>query len=167
MDHVLEAVVVVGEGEMVEVKERGAVGENGRLEVIEVVGAAILRPDGTCLVAQRSEAMASPLKWEFPGGKVEPMESAPEALRREIAEELGLEIEPVGRLGVGEAGAGSRLIRLEVWEARLLGGQLVLADHRQARWVEPSELGALDWAEADVPVLGAVRRAMEAARRSG
>ena len=134
-----------------------------RLEVIRVVGAAILRDDGACLVAQRSEEMAAPLKWEFAGGKIEPGESPVAALRREIAEELGLEIEPLVSLGVGEARNGRQLIQLDVWEARLIGGELTLAEHRQARWVGPEELEGLDWAAADVPVLGVVRRAMEAA----
>ena len=53
---------------------------------------AIIEKNGLILVAQRSEAMAMPLKWEFPGGKVEPDESAATCLQREIREELGVEI---------------------------------------------------------------------------
>jgi 8-oxo-dGTP diphosphatase len=60
------------------------------------VVAAIIVRDSRLLICQRRRDKAFPLKWEFPGGKVEPDESLPEALRREILEELDVGIE-VGR----------------------------------------------------------------------
>ena len=60
-------------------------------KALEVVGAAIVR-DGRCLVTRRGPAMSAPLKWEFPGGKVEPGESHHQALVREIKEELDVEV---------------------------------------------------------------------------
>ena len=61
------------------------------------VTCAIIEKDGKVLSTQRSETMAMPLRWEFPGGKVEPNESMQTALTREIREELGAEIEvPLG-----------------------------------------------------------------------
>ena len=60
--------------------------------VTEVAAAVILRPDGSFLLAQRPAGKPYPGYWEFPGGKVEPGESAIEALKREIREELDVEI---------------------------------------------------------------------------
>src|ERR1035438_9822428 len=57
--------------------------------MIEVV-AAILESEGRVLIGRRQPAQAHPLKWEFPGGKVEPGESPPQALTRELEEELGI-----------------------------------------------------------------------------
>ena len=57
--------------------------------MIEVV-AAILEREGRVLIGRRQPAQAHPLKWEFPGGKVEPGESPPQALTRELEEELGI-----------------------------------------------------------------------------
>jgi mutator protein MutT len=125
------------------------------MKVVRVVGAAI-REQGKCLVAQRGPAMTHPGKWEFPGGKVEAGESQAEALTREITEELGLLIEVGARLGIGRAVIGGKLIELDVYAARTLGGCLSLAEHAQIAWASADELRDFDWAEADLPVLPAV-----------
>jgi 8-oxo-dGTP diphosphatase len=59
---------------------------------IGVAVAILLRNDGRILIGQRPEGKSYPLKWEFPGGKIEPGESAAAALGRELAEELGIEL---------------------------------------------------------------------------
>jgi len=66
-----------------------------RLEVV----AAVVWNEGRLLFTQRPPGGALGLQWEFPGGKVEPGESPAAALRREIAEELGVAAEPLGELG--------------------------------------------------------------------
>ena len=129
--------------------------------VVRVVGAAILRGH-TCLAAQRSAAMAEPLKWEFPGGKVEPGEDPRQALAREIREELDLTIEVGERLGHGSHLEAGRRIELEVFAATVAGGQLRLAEHLQAGWFRASEIDGLDWAAADRPLLPALRRLLRA-----
>ncbi|MEL7367645.1 MAG: (deoxy)nucleoside triphosphate pyrophosphohydrolase [Myxococcota bacterium] len=124
---------------------------------IAVVGAAILRP-GACLVCRRGPGMRLAGKWEFPGGKVEPGETPADALRREILEELGLRIEVKAWLGRGFAPLlDGRVVRLEVFEGRWTAGSLKLAEHDAARWVGPARLSSLDWAEADIPIVPAVR----------
>ncbi|HET9958216.1 MAG TPA: (deoxy)nucleoside triphosphate pyrophosphohydrolase [Polyangiaceae bacterium] len=117
---------------------------------IHVVGAAIFQ-SGRCLVARRGPSMTLPDKWEFPGGKVEPGESAATALAREVAEELGLEIAVKRRLATGTAPVGSRLISLEVFAATIISGTLVLREHSQVIWATVEDLAHLDWAAADIP----------------
>jgi len=123
---------------------------------VHVVGAAIVHAN-RCLIAQRSHTMALPLKWEFPGGKLEPNETPQAALVREIREELGVTISVGSLLGNGSAQAGSKPIALDVYAATLVTGTPVAREHAQLRWVTANELLAFDWAEADVPIIGPVR----------
>ena len=127
-----------------------------RDRVIRVVGAAIVQ-DGRCLAVRRGPRMSLPGKWEFPGGKVEAGETPEAALGREITEELGLTIEVGEHLGQGRAGAPTE-IQLDVFRARRTSGELELREHSDHRWLDADQLGDLDWAEADIPVLGAVRK---------
>ena len=125
--------------------------------LIHVVGAAILR-DGRCLAARRAAHVRNPSKWEFPGGKVEAGEDPRAALEREIEEELGWRIRAGELLGRGQAAdPHGRRIVLDVYLAELAAGQPLepsrLVDHDEVRWIALDETGALDWAEADLPLL--------------
>src|SRR5687768_3267985 len=102
------------------VRVRWLQGTNPAVTTIHVVGAAIIR-DHRCLITQRSPTMPLPLKWEFPGGKVEPNEAPEAALAREIHEELGLTIQVGPFLARGTAPASNnRLISLDVYAAHIL-----------------------------------------------
>jgi 8-oxo-dGTP diphosphatase len=124
-------------------------------DALHVVGAAIL--DGPrCLAVQRSATMKTPLKWEFPGGKVESGEAPRAALEREIREELGLVIQIERWLARGVHPTTHRSLVLDVYLARAVAGRLELREHRRARWLTAVELGELDWAAPDVPVVAAL-----------
>jgi 8-oxo-dGTP diphosphatase len=97
-------------------------------------------------------------KWEFPGGKVERDESPLEALRREVAEELGLEIAVGALVGRGTALHAGRRIVLDVYEARVAAGELRLVEHEEHGWFDAREIFALDWPEADLPILPELAR---------
>jgi|SRR5690606_4111920 len=117
------------------------------------VTCAILEHDNKILICQRSKRMKLPLKWEFPGGKVEIGESKEDCLKREIREELGLAIEVGSALTVVEHHYPEFSLRLYPFACKWTGGSLTIAEHVQAIWVDKSELQDYDWAEADVPIV--------------
>lgn len=122
-----------------------------------VVGAAIIH-DGRCLLAQRSETMPLPGKWEFPGGKVEEREDPKDALAREIEEELGITVRIGAFLGRGSSQKGNRTIILDVYAAEWLSGEAVPQEHAALVWAQADQLPEFDWAEADIPIIPAVQR---------
>jgi 8-oxo-dGTP diphosphatase len=93
---------------------------------------------------------------EFPGGKVEPGESPSTALAREIAEELGLEIQVGQFLANSTAAVGTRVVSLDVYAAIITAGSIALREHAQIVWANASDLPNYDWADADVPCLAPV-----------
>ncbi|WEG08803.1 (deoxy)nucleoside triphosphate pyrophosphohydrolase [Microbacterium horticulturae] len=120
--------------------------------VLEVVGAAIVDGDRV-LAAQRGPGRSQAGLWEFPGGKIEPGESPEEALVREIREELGVDVTvgtPVGRV---EHDYGSRHIALAVYFCGIVEGRLTPTEHSELRWMPRTDLGTLQWAPADVPIV--------------
>jgi 8-oxo-dGTP diphosphatase len=122
-----------------------------------VVGAAILA-EGRLLAARRVLPASMAGGWEFPGGKVNPGESVEDACVREVREELGCEIEVVGRVP-GEQPLNPGFV-LHLLQARLVDGEPVPTEHDALRWLGPEELDGLRWLDADRPFLEAVRERM-------
>lgn len=111
---------------------------------------------GRYLVARRNPGGSQGGKWEFPGGKQEPGESAPEALVREFAEELSAGV-TVGRLlFVGGFSNGDKRYRLEAWETELQSRDFTLTEHQEVRWVTLDQLAALDLSDSDRQVAEAL-----------
>jgi 8-oxo-dGTP diphosphatase len=121
--------------------------------MIDVTCALIKGHDGDILVTQRSSTMRLPLKWEFPGGKVEPGESEEECVVREIAEELGIQVQVLKRLMPHIHDDGQSVIRLIPFECVIIGGEICLTEHASYLWLRPEQLEILDWAAADLPIL--------------
>ncbi|ASS75962.1 8-oxo-dGTP diphosphatase MutT [Tumebacillus algifaecis] len=118
-----------------------------------VVTAAVIEQDGKVLVAQRKPDRHMGLKWEFPGGKLEWGEEPRAGLKREIAEELGIEISVADVLDVVSHTYEDRHIVLIGYRCRYLHGELRLLDVQDVRWVLPSELRSLEMAPADWPLV--------------
>lgn len=105
------------------------------------------------MVTRRGKDMTQPLKWEFPGGKVKPEETPQDALVREIAEELGVEIEVGSALTSVVHHYKDISIELFPFLTKLKKGTVNLTEHIAYCWASPEELKELDWASADVPVV--------------
>ncbi|MCA6422423.1 MAG: (deoxy)nucleoside triphosphate pyrophosphohydrolase [Flavobacterium sp.] len=117
------------------------------------VTCAIIIIDNKILVTQRSEKMKLPLKWEFPGGKLQENESEIECIKREIKEELNIEIDVINRLSNSIYDYGTFKINLIPFIANYLLGEIRLTEHKEYRILEKSELSLLDWAQADIPIV--------------
>ena len=122
------------------------------MKMLHVVCAIIYYNDNI-LIAQRSEKMALPLKWEFPGGKVEKEENKKASLKCEIMEELAMEIE------VGEAlepviyHYENFSITLYPYVCATSSKEFIKLEHQEIRWEKIENLKKYDWAAADVPVV--------------
>ncbi|MBB6730689.1 (deoxy)nucleoside triphosphate pyrophosphohydrolase [Cohnella zeiphila] len=119
--------------------------------MIEVAAAIIENDQGKILIARRGPGKPQARLWEFPGGKLEAGESAADCLRRELAEEMAIEIEPTEWFGVNEHDYGTFRIRLIAYRAAFAGGEVRLSDHDEYRWAAKRELDQYEWAPADVP----------------
>lgn len=121
-----------------------------------VVAAALVDRDGRVLVQQRPPGTSMAGLWEFPGGKLEPGETPEAALIRELAEELGIEVDHscLAPACFASEPLGERHLLLLVYALRKWKG-LPEARHATAlRWVRPVELYALDMPPADRPLIG-------------
>ncbi len=115
--------------------------------VNQIVVAGAIIAGRKVLVAQRVRPPELAGRWELPGGKVAAGESEPEALARELAEELGVEVEVGERLGDDvELNAA---MTLRAYEATLLSGEPQPHDHAALRWVSAAQLQDVDWVPAD------------------
>jgi 8-oxo-dGTP diphosphatase len=122
------------------------------------VACALIERDGLVLAAQRSATMNLPLKWEFPGGKREAGESAEECLKRELVEELGVNIAVGKALPLHTHSYDTFTVTLYPFICTLESDTITLHEHAAITWLPPGELHTLDWAEADWPVLEAYVR---------
>lgn len=122
------------------------------MNVIRVTCGIILK-DGKVLAARRSGKMKLPLKWEFPGGKLQEGETEAECLKREIKEELNIEISIEYKLNPVRHDYPDVQIELIPFVANYISGTLFLHEHEQAGWYSRDELLGLDWAPADIPIL--------------
>jgi 8-oxo-dGTP diphosphatase len=117
------------------------------------VTCAIILIDNKILVTQRSEKMKLPLKWEFPGGKLEKDESELECIKREIKEEINIKIDIIKKLSNSIYDYGSIKINLIPFIANYISGEIKLSEHKDYRLLDKYELMSLDWAEADLPIV--------------
>jgi len=114
------------------------------------VVAALILKDDRILVCQRTRHQTMPLKWEFPGGKIEEGEQPPEALHRELDEELGIDAtigEEVSRIRHKYKTGNS--VELYFHAVREYRGEIENRIFRDIRWARRSELPSFDFLEAD------------------
>lgn len=141
----------------------GQRGPEQQAETVWVVAAAVvddLQRPRRLLAARRTEPPPLAGGWELPGGKIDPGESPVDALHREIAEELGVQVE-LGPEVAGVDGAPgwplSAPYRMRVWLARVVSGEPApIEDHDAVVWLEPGRWLELDWLPSNLAVLRAL-----------
>lgn len=118
----------------------------------EVVAAIIIH-QGKVLCMQKGQTRYAYTcyKWEFPGGKIEAGESHQEALRREIQEELDMEICVGEHVITINHTYPDFAITMHCYFCSVHAPKLTLHEHQDFRWLDFSELNSLDWAAADIP----------------
>jgi 8-oxo-dGTP diphosphatase len=122
------------------------------------VACAIIEQGGRVLAAQRSPSMSMPLKWEFPGGKIEAGETPEECLKRELAEELGVGVAIRRAMQPSTHDYPTFTITLYPFVCTIVSGEIALKDHQAVAWVPPEEMITLDWPGADIQVIEAYCR---------
>jgi 8-oxo-dGTP diphosphatase len=118
-----------------------------------VVAGLILR-EGRILVCQRTKHQTMPLKWEFPGGKIEEGEQPRDALRRELEEELGIHAtigDEVARIRHEYPNGGA--VELRFFAVPSYEGELENRIFRDMQWAERAQLPAFDFLEADLTLV--------------
>lgn len=123
---------------------------------IHVVAAALVDEAGRVLVNRRPEGKPMAGRWEFPGGKLDPDEAREAGLRRELAEELGIELGPARPLIRLRHDYPEHSVLLDVWLSGSWTGTPSGLDGQELRWIRPEELGSLDLLPADGPIIKAL-----------
>ncbi|WP_062768944.1 (deoxy)nucleoside triphosphate pyrophosphohydrolase [Sphingopyxis terrae] len=131
-------------------------GGNTASDSLVVVAAALVDRDGRLLVQQRPEGTSMAGLWEFPGGKREVGETPEQALVRELAEELAIDVDHscLAPACFASDMLGDRHLLLLLYVCRKWRGAPVAQHATALRWVRPVELYALDMPPADKPLIG-------------
>ena len=118
------------------------------------VVAALIEKDGKLLVCQRTRHQTMPLKWEFPGGKIEEGEQPRDALRRELEEELGIIAnigDEIARIRHEYPNGG--MVELRFYVVHRFQGEVENRIFREIKWAAPKELPEYDFLEADLTLV--------------
>jgi 8-oxo-dGTP diphosphatase len=122
------------------------------------VTAAIIERDGKILLAKRKKDDPLKGKWEFPGGKIEGSESPEDCLRRELHEELGIDVK-VGEFFCSSTFAYEHIaVDLLVYRIASFTGDAKAYDHAELAWVALSDLKNYDLPEADKPIIDKLQK---------
>lgn len=121
------------------------------MKKIEVVAAVILKA-GEYFATQRGYGEFEGL-WEFPGGKIEPGENCDEALKREIQEELGVNIAVDEFLCTTDYDYPSFHLTMHCYLCSIESGSIELREHKSARWLTAETLDSVEWLPADRAVV--------------
>jgi len=118
------------------------------------VVAALILKDGKLLVCQRTRHQTMPLKWEFPGGKIEEGEQPRDALRRELDEELGIVAivgDELARIQHEYPNGG--MVELRFYIVKNYQGEIENRIFRDVQWAKPEDLRRFDFLEADLTLV--------------
>lgn len=125
--------------------------------MINVV-AAIIEKENKILITKRNLKKSQGGLWEFPGGKIEEGETKQEALKREIKEELDLDIEVYEQVTEKVHHYPDKDINLISFKCKIISGELKLIEHEEYKWVLPEEMLKYEFAEADKWIVENIRK---------
>ena len=118
------------------------------------VVAALIQKEGKLLVCQRTRHQTMPLKWEFPGGKIEDGEQARDALRRELEEEIGIQAKIGDEIArIRHEYPNRSMVELRFFLVREYEGEIENRIFRDIQWAAPKDLPKYDFLEADLTLV--------------
>lgn len=129
------------------------------MKTINVVAAVIFKDDKV-FATQRGYGEFKD-GWEFPGGKVEPGESPEDALRREIREELEVDVNVGDLIETIEYDYPAFHLSMKCFACTIAGGSPHLLEHEAAKWLTSKQLGSVDWLPADVTLIPKIEKMLE------
>ena len=131
------------------------------MKTVKVV-AAVIKKDNRIFATERGYGDFKDM-WEFPGGKIEPGESGPEALKREIREELDTVIEVGDYIETVEYDYPTFHLSMECYWCTVKEGKLTLLEHENAIWLDRDSLLSVEWLPADLMIIPKVKEGLSAA----
>ena len=124
---------------------------------VHVAVAVICNADGNILIAKRPEGVHQGGLWEFPGGKVEAGENLENALKRELFEELGIELKACEPLIEIHHNYPDKSVWLDVWRVTGFSGEAYGREQQPVRWVAPKALDDYEFPKANQPIIEVLR----------
>lgn len=126
----------------------------------KVVAAVLVNRQGQVLIAQRPPGKWQEGRWEFPGGKLEPGEGEEAAVRRELEEELGIQVDVTQRIAECTHDYGDRQVEMGLWLVLRHAGEPRGLDGQALKWVTLAQLPNEDLLEADLPLIAVLEHAL-------
>ena len=120
---------------------------------MQKVTAGVIEKDGKILIAKRKAGKCIGANWEFPGGKLEEGETLEECLKRELKEELDIEVEVKDYIASSFFSCNDLEIELIAYRVKYLSGELKLVDHEEVKWISPDELSKYEFTLPDIPIV--------------
>lgn len=126
---------------------------NPMAEIIRVAVGVVINTSGEILIARRRNGQHLAGKWEFPGGKIEASETCPQALTRELAEEVAIQVDASEPLLVIQHAYPEKTVELDVRLVREYIGVAVGREGQSLAWVPLKDLDQYDFPEANKPII--------------
>jgi len=125
--------------------------------MIYVTAGIIKNRDNQLLITRRAIGQHLAGYWEFPGGKIEKNETPEECIKREIKEELNIDIQVGSHIADSVYNYNSKIICLKGYRAKFIRGEIQLVDHDDYKWISINEFDQFKFAPADIPLIKIIK----------